>query len=86
VQAQTGGCGTLSASVSYSFEEGSVYNFVIAEEGGNPSLGVNVQSGDCSTNTPWLTGVSELGVDVVKIETVMDTFESNTGLQSIDSH
>lgn len=84
LNAQTGACGTLSTSVSYSFDEGSVYNFALNLEGTDPALGVNTQTGDCTTNTPWLTGVSELGVDLEKIEAVMDTFESNTGLQSID--
>jgi hypothetical protein len=84
-RAQTGGCGTLSNSYSHSFEEGLVYNFALNLEGNNHYLGINVQSGGCSTNTPWRTGASELGVNVVKIETVMDTFESHAGLQSIDS-
>lgn len=85
LHAQTGACGTLSESTSYSFEEGSVYNFVLdLDDQDNVVLGVNVQDGDCDTNTPWRTGVGELGVEIEKIETVMDTFGSNVGLQSID--
>jgi hypothetical protein len=86
VHAQTEACGTLSTSGSYTFEEGSVYSIVYTIKDENLFLGVNIQTGDCSTNTPWLTGASELGVDLGKIEAVMDTFESDTGSHSIDSY
>lgn len=84
LHAQTGACGTLSESISYPFDEGSVYNFALTLEGENPALGVNTQPGDCATNTPWLTAISELGADLENIEAVMDTFESSAGLQSMD--
>lgn len=84
VNASTGGCGTLSDSMSYSITEGSVYNFALDLSGGNPALGVNEQTGDCSTTTPWRTSVSEIEAGLEKIEAVMDTFEYIPGLQSID--
>ena len=83
--AQTGACGTFSDSTSYSLEEGTVYNFALSlDNQDNVVLGVNAQNGDCNTNTPWRTGIGEFGLDMEKIETVMDTFESNADLQSID--
>lgn len=82
---QTASCGTLSYSTSYSFEEGSVYNFLLDIQDQNPALGVYRQTGDCSTDLPGEAGVSGLGLDLEKIESVIDTIESNAGLQSIDS-
>jgi hypothetical protein len=85
LHAQTTNCGTISDSITYTIEEGSVYNFALDLSGGNPALGVNVQTGgDCSTGTPWLTSVRELEAGLEKIEAVMDTFDYIPGLQSID--
>lgn len=84
VDAQTQGCGTVSISAPYTFEEGSIYQFALFLENEEAVLKVNVQNGDCSINPPLLNGVGEPEVDMEQIETVMDTFESNAGLQPMD--
>jgi hypothetical protein len=59
LNADTGGCGTLTGSGTYTVAAGNVYNFLLDLD--TPAaLYVVPQSGDCSTGTPWSLDTSSM--------------------------